>query len=510
MQGEQLLDFDRNFRKLVDRSRQSYNVNSFDEVPNSSWFTNRMGSVPMTAEQVAQGATESQGPDTSGEWIVFRPKVQGVSPGFWIEDKRGDRYIIKFDPPDFPEMSTSAEAMAARYFHACGYNVPEVFIVKWRPENLRVKPDVTFKDRTGVTRTFTQEDLTEILGRVHHEPDGTIRSLASKLIAGKVVGPFSYDGTVDDDPNDWCPHEHRRELRALYVIASLVNHYDAKDQNTLDVYVEEDSRHFVKHFLIDFSSTFGANSDDPKAPIHGYANTFDIRDVFVSLVTLGTKTWPWEHAKPSPYPGLGYFESEIFEPNKFDPIVPNPAWENMTARDAYWGAKVVMAFRDEHLRAIVSTGKISDSAGAAYLVKTLGERRDKIGRFWFAKVNPLDNFEARSTGAGLEIQFKDLAREYGFSADQAMHRMSVSHKGKRIGTEREFTQDRLDLAQIDLVEMANVYSASRNGDDMEEHLFEVRIKSKRDDNRWSKPVALWLWYAPEHSEFELVGVEHLD
>src|SRR5688572_29208995 len=36
--------------------REAANVNSVDEVPNSSWFTNRIGSHAMTPVEVARGA----------------------------------------------------------------------------------------------------------------------------------------------------------------------------------------------------------------------------------------------------------------------------------------------------------------------------------------------------------------------------------------------------------------------------------------------------------------------
>ena len=201
-QAEEELDLARNFRKFTGRPKQAVNVNSFDEAPNSSWFTNRHGMSPMTAEETARGPVRTPGPDTGGLWIVFRPKVQGATPGFWIEDPHGDQYIIKFDPAGFPELATAAAAMGSRYFYACGYNVPQETIVYWRPEIAKVKEGVTFTDRKGVKRPFTQEDLEEILAGIQREPDGRIRSLASLLIGKKVKGGFEYNGQRKDDPND--------------------------------------------------------------------------------------------------------------------------------------------------------------------------------------------------------------------------------------------------------------------------------------------------------------------
>lgn len=508
-QGEELLDLDRSFRKLIGRPKESFNINRFDEVPNSSWFSNRIGKTNVSVNEILDVGAGFDGPDTAGVWTVFRHKAQGKMPGLWIKDSRGESYIIKFDPATNPEMHTAATAMGSRFFHLCGYNVPEETIVHWRPERLQLEPGIKFVDANGFRRELQKSDLDEILAQAYVLPDGRVRSLASKLLGGKIVGPFKYDGKRSDDPNDWCSHEHRRELRALYVIASLINHYDTKDQNTLDTYVEEDGHKFIKHHLIDFGSTFGSNGDRPKDGKIGYCNTFDLRDVLVSWATLGLKKWGWENAKPYQYASIGYFESEIFEPNKWDPIVPNPAFENMTPRDAYWGAKIVMAWRDEHIRALVETGEYSDPASKEYLIKTLIERRDKIGRHWFDKVAPLDDFDFVENGASMSIQFADLAVNYGLEADaEAQYLWSVSHNGKKLVNEVDQSNRTIDLTTELRSTLVTAFRSDK-ADDEKSHLYEVKLRVKRGSSSPSKPVALWLWYHADETRFELVGIEHL-
>lgn len=508
-QGEELLDIDRSFRKLIGRPREAYNINRFDEVPNSSWFTNRISSSEFSEELVREGVGESDGPDTTGMWKVFRPKVQGATPGFWIKDSRGESYIIKFDPESNPELATAAATMGSRYFHACGYNVPQETIVFWRPEKLEIEPGITFTDRDGNKREFVKSDLEDIIRRVHKQPDGRIRSLASKVLEGKVVGPFSFTGRRADDPNDWCAHEHRRELRALYVVASFINQYDTKDQNTLDTYVEEGGRRYLKHHLIDFGSTFGSNGDRPKDGTVGYCNTFDLRDVVVSWATLGLKKWGWEDAEPYKYASIGYFESEIFEPHKWDPIVPNPAFENMTPRDAYWGAKIVMAWRDEQIRALVETGEYSDAAAKEYLIKTLIERRDKIGRHWFGKVAPLDDVRFVDNSDLLSLEFTDLAAKYGLAEQsKSKYEIAVSYKGTTLVREENQGISQFGLPSDQRELLTGAFRKS-SGDDEKSHLYEVKLRVRRGDESWSKPTVVWLWFHPEDSRFELVGIEHL-
>ena len=67
------------------------NVNTIDEVPDSSWFTNRAGkgSGPLDLEALVKGPDTSNGP-APGPWTVIARKSEGVTPGFTIRDTAGD------------------------------------------------------------------------------------------------------------------------------------------------------------------------------------------------------------------------------------------------------------------------------------------------------------------------------------------------------------------------------------------------------------------------------------
>ena len=504
-QVEQILDLDRSFRKIGGRPRQALNINSVDEVPNSSWFTNRHHLNRMTPAQIKRGVEISGGPDKSGPWTVFRPKVGGVTAGFWIKDPKGREYILKFDPVGNPQMATAAAVMAGRFFHACGYNVPEETITSFRPEDLLIGEGVTYQDSDGNKQPFTREKLNRILALAEANSDGSIRCLAS-LALPDIKGPFSFDGRRKDDANDWCRHEHRRELRALYVFCSFINHWDIKDLNTMDTYTRQDGRGYLRHHLLDFGSTFGSSGRGPQHIRAGYSNLLDLRDAFVSLVTIALKKWQWEDARPYQYPSKGYFESDIFHAAKWDPIYPIPAFENMTDRDAYWGAKIVMSFRDDDLRALIDAGQLSNPEAREYLFNTLVERRDKIGRHWFSKVNPLDCFELVSTDEGLQLIFEDLALNYGLSLT-ARSRYDIRYRGREVIEAQPLDASPLTFLPEDVHTLADRYQA---GDKPENNLFEIRIKTQRDGGGWSKPVAVWLWYYAEESRWHLVGVEHPD
>lgn len=508
-QAEQLLDFDRSFRKITGNRKQAVNINSFDEVPDCAWFTNRHFFKPLSPTEITNGVAGSRaaGPDTSGVWTIFRPKVMGQTPGIWINDSRGDTYILKFDPVGYPELATGAAAMASRFFHAVGYNVPQETISYIHTDKLIIKEGLSFTDRLGRKRMFTQIDLDELLSRVNIQPDGRIRVLAS-LVLPNVRGPFSFDGRRGSDPNDWCDHEDRRELRALYVFCSFANQWDIKDQNTLDVYADENGRRYLKHYLIDFGSAFGSGGHSPQHPKKGYANLFDLKDALVSLVTLGLKKWQWEEAEEIEYRSIGYFESEIFNPSKWKPIYPIPAFEEMTDRDAYWAAKVVMSLRDDDLRALIEAGQYSDPAATEYLFQTLKQRRDKIGRHWFSRVNPLDRFELVHNQKGLTIKFVDLAAEYELADSATEHSYYFEYNGKIILDGQTTKSNEINLDSDQVTAITSAYLDKPNSRDS--HLCRITIHSMRSGGKRSKPTLLYLRYLPETDKFKLVGIEHAD
>ena len=93
------------------------NVNSVDEVPDSSWFTNRVGHRRLTPEDVAKGPDTSDGP-APGTWTITSSKSDGVTPGFTVKDAAGQRWFLKFDPPGYRAMSTGTEVAATKLMWA--------------------------------------------------------------------------------------------------------------------------------------------------------------------------------------------------------------------------------------------------------------------------------------------------------------------------------------------------------------------------------------------------------
>ena len=119
-------------------------------MPDSSWFTNRIGREPWTVDRLVKGPDTGAGP--SGTWTIVSGKLEGVAPGFTIRDKTGQLYFIKFDPPSNPEMASGAEVISTKLFHAFGYHVPENYLATVRRETLVIGEGAIIDDDNGRRR----------------------------------------------------------------------------------------------------------------------------------------------------------------------------------------------------------------------------------------------------------------------------------------------------------------------------------------------------------------------
>jgi hypothetical protein len=384
------------------------NVNRLDEVPSSTWFTNRIGLFPMSLDAVARGSGSGAGPDTSAVWTIISAKTEGVTPGFNIRDANGDLFLIKFDSPRNPGMATAAGVISARILHAAGYNVPDDAVVYFGRDRLVLGEDVRLKLPDGTRRAMTEADIDAILGEVH-SVNGRWRAISSRFLSGTPIGPFDYSGRREDDPNDRIDHQNRRELRGFYVFAAWLSHFDTKQHNSLDMYVEEDGRRFVKHHLIDFASTLGTGAHDVTYR-WGYEYTVDVPPLIGRVLALGFHEDAWRRLeRPEGLSEVGMWESHVFDPKEWKPLNPNSAFANLTPRDAYWAAKIVSAFTDAQLLAITEQARYENPEATRYVARILAERRDKVARAWFDEIAPLDFFRFD----GEMLTYADLGAERG-------------------------------------------------------------------------------------------------
>jgi nitroreductase len=400
---------------------ESMNVNSVDEVPNSAWFTNRIGVAPMTPKDVGLGPC-AEGPRLDperGPWTVVAAKPDGVNPGFFVKAPDGVRYLLKFDGHEQPLRATSAEVIGSKLYHAFGYNVPCNEVVLFSPALLTIAPDATRKNPYGEKLPITKQDIDTVLAAAVHAPDGRLRAAVSRFVPGKPLGPFRYLGTRDDDPNDVIPHDRRRELRGGRLMAAWINHYDSREQNSLDVWVEGNGPSYIRHYYLDWGDSLGSlwPSDHVTRRL-GYAGYFDYDQVVGDLVTLGAYPRPWKKVVPASEPQVfGYLGDENFVGSEWRGAIPNPAFQRMSDHDAAWTARIMARFTDDHVRAAVAAGDLPADL-AQSLTRTLIGRRDRILAEYIGKLSPLSRIElARRDTAGNDqaLCFDDDAMRLGMS-----------------------------------------------------------------------------------------------
>src|SRR5262249_12946785 len=198
----------------------------------------------------------------------------------------------------------------------------------------------------------------------------------------------------------------------MFIFAAWLDHNDCRSINTLDSVVEDGGSHYVRHFQMDFGSTLGSASTEPKAARVGGEYYLAYKPATKQIATLGLAVPYWAKAKFPHDPAVGGFDSSAFRPDNWLPDYPNAAFLNRLPDDEFWGAKQVMAFTDEQIRAIVRVAEFSDPRSEQYVADTIIARRDKIGRVYFPRVLPLDGFAVENG----QLTFHDLAEEHKMGA----------------------------------------------------------------------------------------------
>jgi hypothetical protein len=200
------------------KSVPSLNVNAWDEVPDSTWFTNRIGVRPLTFEDVVSGLEGK--PPLPVPWRVDRRNDSGYTPKVEIQDSTGQRYVLKFDPKGARERNSGSERIGTLIMWAAGYNVPHNSIVYFRPSDLKFDEKSSYRDPMGKRRQLKNADVEAVLNGLDPMPDGRYRGIASLYLSGAPLGPFVFTGRRKDDSN-----AHRAAAEFLKnVVAILSSH----------------------------------------------------------------------------------------------------------------------------------------------------------------------------------------------------------------------------------------------------------------------------------------------
>lgn len=384
----------------VDPGRPAPNVNAFDEVPDSAWFTNRLGKRKPSRSELLQGACSDTdlldgATAAAGSWVIDQGKPNGATPGFRIKVQGKYKFLLKTDNKEEPERPTAASAIGAAMYHAVGFNTSCEQIVYFDPSVLSLKPGLKATDNSGITKAFDARALSRVLGQAVRRGN-LVRMQASAWLPGYLLGPFRYEGVRSDDPNDAIPHEDRRDLRGARVLAAWINHFDAREQNTMDSWIADDSEvsdsspGHVRHFYLDTSDSFGSLWEwDEISRRLGHSYLLDWGYMGADFVTLGTIERPWERAQKTPGGLFGYFHYRDFDPDAWKNEYPNPAFSNADERDNAWMTRILSRFDREDIEALVSLGRFTRPEHASFLTDVLEQRLERIVSRYFAYLSPL-------------------------------------------------------------------------------------------------------------------------
>lgn len=434
----------------VETEHEAINVNALDEVPDSSWFTNRIGRHELSpldiSEGPCRGAKTLAGAHDLSEWPIDQGKFDGSSPGFRVNIPGTGKFLLKADPAVEPERATAAAVIAGRLYYAAGWSTPCENVVYFDPGILGLGKGLVVKDNGGVERPLDHPALDRMLETAAHRGNA-VRMLASRWLPGRTIGPFTYRGRRTDDLNDVIAHEDRRDLRGARLIAAWLGHWDAREQNTMNTWLALDESDpdstpgYVQHWYLDFGDSLGQQRAGELASRRlGHAYLLDLGYIAEDFFSLGAIERAWDRARTEPGQELfGFFGAHEFRPELWRTGYPNPAFARMTERDGAWAARIIAEFRPEHVRAAVDAGNFSDRRHADYLYDVLLERQRAILRRYLGVLSPL----ARVRIEGDELCATDLARRSGvFGGDAAFHYRARAWAGAALGS-RDITAPRV-------------------------------------------------------------------
>jgi hypothetical protein len=328
--------------------------------------------------------------------------------------------------------------------------------------------------------------------------------LASRLIDGSPLGGITFSGRRKDDPNDIIPHEIRRDVRALKVFGAWTEHNDLRVGNTFDVFVEEDGRKFVRHYLIDFGSTFGSDSVQVNLPEVGREHGLDFNQAGKILLSGGLYQPPWRSKKHDPVfsPAVGRYSTKNFSPNKWKQNFPLVALGQMTDLDGFWAMQKVAAFTPEQIRAIVETAEYSKESDTEYLTRQILARQRIIVQHYANELMGIGKFNLKREGDSSYLNFKDYRKQFSLDEivnSQYEYKLQGLDKNAKTLAEGVFNDANLEI-NSDLVEQISaVGNAEKN-----RGIAKLILNRKGEGG---KKATVYLW-SKDGISLEILGIVH--
>ena len=239
------------------------NINTIDEVPDSSWFTNRIGTRPVTTEELIRGA-ERRRAARSVE-VGADPGEDGRrAPGLHRDGRQGRHLVPRVRSAGVRRTARPrAVAIATKIFWALGYNQVESFLTTFDPKN---DDDRSEGDGAPAER---QADA------VHAATTSTRSSRGSRATPDGTLSRHRRPPAARQDSRRLpvCRHAPRRSQRSRAARASPRAARAARLRRVDEPHrpqgartrstrvITENGKSIVKHYLQDVGSTFGMCND---------------------------------------------------------------------------------------------------------------------------------------------------------------------------------------------------------------------------------------------------------
>ncbi len=165
-----------------------------------------------------------------------------------------------------------------------------------------------------------------------------------------------------------------------------------------------------------------------------------------------------------------------------------------------------MSFTDEDIRAIVKMASYSNPKAEEYLIKTLIERRDKVGRYWFERMNPLDKFKFKQSNDVLTLTFNDLAVDgHLASAKDTKYIYTLSYNKKGLH-KQEFVHEPKIPISVNGAGFLDQILAANDIKNEEDKIFLIKIQTVRKGKKPSRAVDVYFYYPGKNQEARVVGI----
>jgi hypothetical protein len=257
------------------------------------------------------------------------------------------------------------------------YNAAEEHVVFFRADEMTIAPDA----KSGTSSAKLPLDRVSSIQAAQGETDSQRRYRGTLRGSDNNLGGHA-PGTQSDIRTTASTRAPPRSARRVCIWCSTT---PTSRKTTADAWVKDPkdpTRHYVKHYQIDFGKGLGFMSTFGDSLRRGYEYAVDFRAIAKQLFTLGLHRRAWERRAVVPaLRGVGQYPADYdvdgWQPNS-PAYVP---FKKADRFDKFWGSKILIRFTREQLRAVVESVRLSDPKAVEYLVTSCrtATRRRRTG-----------------------------------------------------------------------------------------------------------------------------------